>query len=454
MTNPFPRLSVRQRQMLLLFGGGAVILLVLWVVIVAFTPRAHKPNPAEVGKPEKTKILNGMTTPGSQVDRKDLWLGEAARDVNEVKQQLAQSEQQRTRDVRELEQKNQMFERKIAELEKRLTESAQAGGAVERTAPQANAPAPNTFPPAGVPVPVKSNAPVTKFPPGVPPGAAPAGQQQTPSTHLVAVRLAPSSPAQPAASGIPSQGGTVRTNQGSMPSTGKQQTNEPDSFLPVGIAPAVLLTGLDAPTSGQGQRNPHPVLMRIDDNGFLPNRYRSEIKECFVVAAGYGDLSSERAYMRLELLSCVRTDGQVIEVPVSGSVYGEDGKHGVRGRLVSKQGAVLANALLSGFVTGLTHSYSQGIGTISVSPLGSTRTYDSKQALEAGLAQGFSSAADKLSSYYMALADKMHPIIEVDAGRKVDIVFTKGTRIDKLVGSLGKSGTNPTSFYEAGHPDD
>ena len=98
------------------------------------------------------------------------------------------------------------------------------------------------------------------------------------------------------------------------------------TFLPVSFTRGTLLGGLDAPTGGQSQSNPHPVLIRLSDNAFLPNRFRAEYRECFVVAAGYGDISSERAYLRTESLSCVRTDGATLEVKIQGSIYGEDGK--------------------------------------------------------------------------------------------------------------------------------
>ena len=85
------------------------------------------------------------------------------------------------------------------------------------------------------------------------------------------------------------------------------------------------------------------------------NHFRSKIKECFVVGAGYGDVSSERAYIRTESLSCVTRDGTAIDVPIKGYVAGEDGKAGMRGRLVSKQGQFLANALLVGVALSLIH---------------------------------------------------------------------------------------------------
>jgi conjugal transfer pilus assembly protein TraB len=48
-------------------------------------------------------------------------------------------------------------------------------------------------------------------------------------------------------------------------------------YLPSGaFTRAVLLGGLDAPTGGQAQRNPQPVLLRLVDNAVLPNHFRSK----------------------------------------------------------------------------------------------------------------------------------------------------------------------------------
>ncbi|PIV81625.1 conjugal transfer protein TraB, partial [bacterium CG17_big_fil_post_rev_8_21_14_2_50_64_8] len=46
--------------------------------------------------------------------------------------------------------------------------------------------------------------------------------------------------------------------------------------------------------------------------------------------------ATERAQLRTETLSCVREDGRVIEAELEGYAVGEDGKVGMRGRLVSK----------------------------------------------------------------------------------------------------------------------
>jgi len=56
-------------------------------------------------------------------------------------------------------------------------------------------------------------------------------------------------------------------------------------------------------TGGQAQSNPHPVFIRLVDDSSA-NRFRC-LPRCFVIAAGYGDISAERAYLRTETLSCV-----------------------------------------------------------------------------------------------------------------------------------------------------
>jgi conjugal transfer pilus assembly protein TraB len=50
-------------------------------------------------------------------------------------------------------------------------------------------------------------------------------------------------------------------------------------------------------------------------------------------------------------------------------------------------------------------------------------------ALKQGSVQGVGSALDKLSDYYIKRAEQLQPVIQVAAGRTVDIVFTHGAKI-------------------------
>ena len=262
----------------------------------------------------------------------------------------------------------------------------------------------------------------TTLPPGRPPGLNAGANASPPLLAILSVSLgdgAASTRAAPGATGDKS---------GADP---KKPGKNVGNYMPSGsFTRAVLLNGLDAPTGGQAQKDPQPVLLRLTDNAILPNEFRFGVKECFIVGAGYGDISSERAYIRTEALSCISHSGQAIDVPIKGYVTGEDGKAGMRGRLVSKQGQLLANALVAGVASGIGHAFQQNATTYSVSPLGSTATVNQGEQLTAGIGAGVGRALDRLAQYYITLAEKVFPVIEVDAGRAVDVVITKGAAIE------------------------
>lgn len=205
-----------------------------------------------------------------------------------------------------------------------------------------------------------------------------------------------------------------------------------DSYIPSGtFFRSILLGGVDAPTGGEAQNaSPHPVLMRVTDFAQMPNQFKYNFRECFVTGQAYGDISAERAYIRLQNLSCVGTDGRAIDMPVRGYVAGEDGKTGVRGTVVTKQGQVLANALFAGILSGLGQGVSQSFNVTNNTPFGTSTSVNGADQYKAGVAQGLGNAADRLAQYYIKLADKVFPVVEINAGRTVDIVLTQGIEID------------------------
>ena len=54
---------------------------------------------------------------------------------------------------------------------------------------------------------------------------------------------------------------------------------------------------------------------------------------------------------------------------------------------------------------------------------------------------------NRLANYYISLAEKVFPVIEIDAGRMVDVVLTKGVVIDASlnVGATADPATNRPS---------
>lgn len=204
-------------------------------------------------------------------------------------------------------------------------------------------------------------------------------------------------------------------------------------YIPAGaIITGTLITGLDAPTGKQARQEPHPALLRIKHEAILPNRFRADVRECFALLGGFGDLSSERAYLRGETISCVRKDGKVVESALESFTVGEDGKAGVRGRLVSKQGQMLNKALTAGVIEGFAKAFDRvPVPTLSLDP-SDRQLYQqafSPEAMQSGAVAGVGKALERLAQFYIDQAEGMFPVIEIDAGREVEIVLIRGGKL-------------------------
>lgn len=206
----------------------------------------------------------------------------------------------------------------------------------------------------------------------------------------------------------------------------------PDNYIPAGAhAEARLLEGVDAAAGVTAQSDPRPVTLRITGNAVLPSYEHSQLKGCLVTGGAYGDISSERVYIRLEKMSCQR-DGQLVEFTVDGHVSGNDGKPGIRGRVVMRDGALVGRAFVGGLFSGLGQAASDNYTDTSVSPLGSTSTVKNGESYEYGAAQGFSNAANMYADYNIKRAEQYQPVLEVGAASAVDIVFANGFYLDGI----------------------
>jgi len=220
----------------------------------------------------------------------------------------------------------------------------------------------------------------------------------------------------------------------------KSDTQTPErkslDLLPTGsIIKAILINGMDAPTMSQAKDNPLITHMIVKDLAILPNTYQYDMRQCFILGEGYGDLSAERVYVRTNNLSCITEEGEHIDFEIKGYVAGEDGKIGMRGEVVSKQGAVIARAIVAGFVDGVGKAFSQVGNTVQVTPYGTTSTsadISSSELAKKGIYSGFSSGANRLADFYLKLADQVFPVIEIEAGREVDIVITNKKEMSTL----------------------
>ncbi|HCU06661.1 MAG TPA: hypothetical protein DIC42_03655 [Holosporales bacterium] len=204
-----------------------------------------------------------------------------------------------------------------------------------------------------------------------------------------------------------------------------------DNTIPAGaFAEAILLGGVDASTSIQASGDPRPILLRLTHKGTLPRRFHSDLEGCHALAAAYGDISSERVFMRLEKLSCVeRRTGEVIDVAINGYVAGEDGRAGVRGVVVDRAGETMRQAMVGGFFSSVGKFLGQAKAPVLFAPatgLAQSPRLDTADIFKQSAANGMGGALDKYADFYIKRAEQMQPVIQVAAGRRVDLVFTKG----------------------------
>ena len=215
-------------------------------------------------------------------------------------------------------------------------------------------------------------------------------------------------------------------------------------WLPAGShAEAVVLAGVDASAGISSQGDPRPVLFRITGPAWTAAEegaaMRVDVAGCTVTGAAHGDLSSEKIYARLRTMTCAGPgSGTVIETDVAGFVAGS-GKVGVRGPVVSREGALVEKAFLAGLVSGVGQGVSQAFQPQAVAAgngasVANTGLGDIGRA---GLGAGASSAGQKVADYMIRRAEQYQPVIQLRAGTRVTLVFLEGARLDGQVAVKG-----------------
>ena len=208
------------------------------------------------------------------------------------------------------------------------------------------------------------------------------------------------------------------------------------SWLPAGAhAEAVVLAGVDASAGVSSQGDPRPVLMRITGPAWTAaeggTALAVDVDGCTVTGAAHGDLSSERVYVRFRTMTCAGPEsGTVTETEVAGFVAGS-GKTGVRGPVVSREGDLVERAFLAGTVSGVGQGVAQAfqpqaVGTGSGAAVANSTLADIGRA---GLGAGASGAGQKVSDYMIRRAEQYQPVVQLQAGTKVTLVFLEGARI-------------------------
>lgn len=223
----------------------------------------------------------------------------------------------------------------------------------------------------------------------------------------------------------------------------------PDTYVPAGtFAEAVVLGAADASAGVNSSSKPIPMLFRIIADGTLPNHHKSHLKNCVVIGSVIGDISSERGEVNLNRISCTFPNGEIVEQQIDGNIFGGDGKNGIRGNPVWREGPLVERATGAGVLSGVSKGVAQTATTNSISALGTTQTVNSGAIFRYGATEGLSSGMDELAKYNTKRMEQYHPIIQLTAGQTVDVVFIRGFYLDgkKHEDSEQENNTIPEAF--------
>ena len=208
-----------------------------------------------------------------------------------------------------------------------------------------------------------------------------------------------------------------------------------DYLPPNSYAPATVIVGVDASTGVTSQSDPLPVVLRITGPArsvLKGNRLlTTDLTGCLVNGAARGDLSAEKVYVKLVRMTCAQPGGRFAVSEVKGFIAFA-GKSGVRGRVVSREGSLVSQALLAGIVGGFGRGFSANANGIFAGQVGSDGKREAlspTDILAGGFGQGAGEAADTVSKYLIERAEQYQPVVEMPTGIEVEIVFLDGVHV-------------------------
>lgn len=406
--------DVKKRWMMVgIAGAGMLVMASIWMT----AGQEKKPL-----MPERNQRTSSVidTTPKGLNENQD-WRTQTGAELVALRRALSES----TSMQQDLLNRMREQQAEMESLKKSIASGAGAGAGAASEPAQARVPSIRLpeppAPPARLQAPPQQPTPVPSAQPGGWVTPTPPAVAVTPSIAPTTVSRAPARAFLPSESVAAQSAGQLKS----------YEKNPNAGFLPAGsFSKATMISGVEAFTGGTAQSQPQPVVVRIDANAVLPNAARYQIRGCHVLASVWGDMSSERVYGRLATLTCVDAqDNLVLSQEVEGVLVDSDGKNGIRGQLIDRQGAKLARALLAGLAEGMSDALGAAQTTSMASGMGVTTALTGNQMAAAGYG-GASKAAEQLSEFYLKQAEATMPVIAVDAGRRISVLFTKSQSLE------------------------
>lgn len=205
-----------------------------------------------------------------------------------------------------------------------------------------------------------------------------------------------------------------------------KKVKSPENYVWAGTSvEGVLTTGILGDAGINGSKNKGSGIIRLIDDGRMPNYKRSHLKDCIITYSSYGDLSGGSAVLHTDRLSCA---GKTMnfEKTVFGSVFDSDAMQDLRGTPILQSKPLLGYSSLAGILAGVGDGLKNAGNVQALNANGTIASFNSTSLAQQAIGGGLSNPANKISEYIMKIADIYHPLVVVKPGRVVTVVFLKG----------------------------
>jgi conjugal transfer pilus assembly protein TraB len=230
-----------------------------------------------------------------------------------------------------------------------------------------------------------------------------------------------------------SENKAVENSLESQSYTKKRKKKKVGDYLPAGSrVQAIITSGVDAGVGASAQADPREVLLRITGNiisAGMGEEYTvsPKLMGCTLLCEATGDISSEKVYLKPVVITC-RDKSNYIERAIKGYISA-NGKSGIRGEVISREGDLVLNSFLSGLTGGFGNGiaqYSQPGFSVTPGGLLETGAQKAKNITTRGFGSGLGNSGTILSEYFIKRAEQYQPVISINEGIEVHLVLKEG----------------------------
>ena len=224
----------------------------------------------------------------------------------------------------------------------------------------------------------------------------------------------------------PAQASTGGADMPQTSAPGKTKKSVELARIPAGsLMTARLVSGVDAMVANSANVSNQFAVAKLTDPVLLPNGHKVDLRGCVVLVASMGELSTERVYFNTSLISCMDKKGVAYESAFQANALGEDGKLGLRGVVVTRDGALVMKSMQVGLLEGFATAFgdaSSSQNTVVTSADGAFALPSGSYVAKTGLASGVSSALEQMVQRFNNILDQIFPVIQIDSGRRIEFV--------------------------------